>query len=450
MADILVEGGFYMGTSSACVIDLTPPTFLGINFLDVESRGQIRAGWSAATDPNAPIRYEIYIQASTATGLFNTANITAITDKLQFDIFTMPDGSFLVNGTTYYVGVRALDSLSNRDANTVSLNVISTGVLTSIDVFQSEAVFSVDEEGKLRGSLWANKNESLAKSPNAVMGTASYQIYDRLGNAVVGMNQSGIIINGQGIYITSPIVNTLDEDFNNYVAKVTVSVDGEDRTNYVAMRDVQPIYSLDGVCSIDNLNNLVGSFWAINNEQIVTNNLGTGSYQAFMPDGTLIPGLSESGITADVNGFFSITPFPLPPTLDTTLDYIVKISIDVNGVIREKNVVLLASPVTYTPKATFSINALNQLEATFWATQNEQLADVSILGDASYQIYDKLGNVVVGLSEASISPDVNGLYHTTPISATLITDLTHYSAKITIEIAGKDRVSVKGFTLLGT
>jgi hypothetical protein len=450
MADILVSGGFYISTSDACIIDLTPPVFVGINFLDVESRGQIRAGWSAATDPNAPIRYEVYIQASTNVGLFNTANIVAITNKLQFDIFTMPDGSFLVNGTTYHVGVRAVDALSNRDANLVSLNVISTGVLTSIDVFEVEAVFSVDEEGKLRGSLWANKNESLAKAPDAIMGSASYQIYDRAGNAVVGMSESGIAINGQGIYVTSPVISALDEAFNNYVAKVTVSVDGEDRINYVPLRDVQPIYSLDGACSIDNLNNLVGSFWAINNEQIVTANLGTGSYQAYLPDGTLIPGLSESGITPDVNGFFAITPFALPPTIDTTLDYIVKISIDVNGVIREKNIVLFAPPVTYTPKATFSINGLNQLEATFWATQNDQLASPTILGNASYQIYDKLGNAVVGLSQTGITPDVNGLYHTTPVSATLITDLTHYSAKVTINIAGKDRVSVKGFTLLGT
>jgi len=134
MSDIFVSDDFYMSTSQACVVDLTPPTFSGINFLDVESRGQIRAGWSVATDPDTPIRYEIYIKASNSIGLFNTANITAITDKLQFDIFTLPDGSFLVNGITYYVGVRAVDALGNRDANTVSLNVISTGVLTRMNL----------------------------------------------------------------------------------------------------------------------------------------------------------------------------------------------------------------------------------------------------------------------------------------------------------------------------
>jgi len=146
MADIFVADNFYMPTSDACIVDLTPPTFAGINFLDVESRGQIRAGWPAASDPNTPIRYEVYIQATTPTGLFNTANITAITDKLQYDIFTLPNGSFLVNGTTYYVGVRAVDAISNRDTNTVSLNVISTGVLTSIDVYESKCAFSISSD----------------------------------------------------------------------------------------------------------------------------------------------------------------------------------------------------------------------------------------------------------------------------------------------------------------
>lgn len=79
MADILIGNNFYQGTSSACIVDLTPPTFSGINFLDVESRGQIRAGWSSAVDPTPPVRYEVYIQASTAAGLFSLANIIAST-----------------------------------------------------------------------------------------------------------------------------------------------------------------------------------------------------------------------------------------------------------------------------------------------------------------------------------------------------------------------------------
>ena len=184
MADIFVEESFYMGTSQACIVDLTPPVFSGLNFLDVESRGQIRAGWSAGTDANNPIRYEVYIQATTVTGLFNTANIAGITDKLQLDIFTLPDGSFLQNGTTYHVGVRAVDALGNRDTNVVSNSVISTGVLTSIDTYEVSATYSTDENGDFKVVAWANKNGSLAIAPSAILGTASYAIYDRAGNLV--------------------------------------------------------------------------------------------------------------------------------------------------------------------------------------------------------------------------------------------------------------------------
>jgi len=178
MPNILINNNFYQGTSQACIVDLTPPTFAGITFLDVESRGQIRAGWSAATDATAPIRYEVYIKASTVTGLFNTTNIIAVTPNLQYDIFTMPDGSFLVNGATYYVGVRAIDGVNNRDSNVVSMSVISTGVLTSIDVYETHASWSIDNLNQFRITMWADKNESLAIAPNGILGTASYQVYD--------------------------------------------------------------------------------------------------------------------------------------------------------------------------------------------------------------------------------------------------------------------------------
>ena len=181
MPNILIENNFYQSTSSACIVDLTPPTFAGINFLDVESRGQIRAGWSAATDATAPIRYEVYIKAATATGLFSTTNIIAVTPNLQYDIFTLPDGSFLQNGVTYYVGVRAIDGVNNRDSNVVSMNVISTGVLTTIDVYKNEVSWSIDNSNQFRLTMWSNKNESLALAPNGILGTASYQIYNKSG-----------------------------------------------------------------------------------------------------------------------------------------------------------------------------------------------------------------------------------------------------------------------------
>lgn len=450
MADILVEESFYMGTSQACIVDLTPPVFGGLNFLDVESRGQIRAGWSAATDANNPIRYEVYIQASTATGLFNTTNIAGITDKLQLDIFTLPDGSFLQNGQTYHVGVRAVDALSNRDANTISQSVISTGVLTSIDTYEVSATYSTDENGDFKVVAWANKNGSLAIAPSAILGTASYAVYDRNGAVVSGMSGSGISANSQGLY-SFPVVSSSLNKMYSYELRVSISVDGEQRVNFISIPEVQDIIELDGVTYVNQSGQLIGSFWVNCNSEIVTTGLGTGSYQAYTADGTLIPGLSESGIVADSNGFFAVTPFTLPPTVATTEAYVVRVSVEVAGVVKEANIVIEEDAIVYDCKAVFSINALNQLEASFWAVENDQVVPQGAsLGTASYQIYDKTGAVVAGLNQSGIVADANGFFHITPVAANLLTDLQHYTAKITINVAGKARVAAKGFTLLGT
>lgn len=449
MADILVNNNFYISTSDACIIDITAPTFAGINFLDVESRGQIRAGWSVATDPTPPIRYEVYIKAGTATGLFSTSNIVGITPNLQYDIFTMPDGSFLVNGTTYYVGVRALDGVSNRDSNTVSMSVISTGVLTSIDVYECKGTWSTDTSNNFLFTAWANKNSSLAIAPDAVLGTASYQVYDKTGAAIVGMSGSGVSANAQGLFVFPSVPNLMSLDHQHNEIKITISIDGENRVNFIGTDEKEETYSINGTCDVDDSNNLVGGFWVTQNERVVSTGLGTGSYQAYTASGVIIPGLSESGIVADGNGYFAITPFSMPGTVDITKAYVVRITATVNGELRSTNIVLGNEPANYTCKATFSINASNMLEASLWANKNDVMPPVAVLGTASYQIYDKTGAAVVGLSESGLTADVNGLYHITPVAATLLTDLTHYTAKITISVAGQNRVAFKGFTLLG-
>lgn len=448
MPNFLVNNNFYQGTSSACIVELNPPIFSGIANVDVESRGQIRAGWSAATDATAPIRYEIYVKASTNVGLFATANIIALTDKLQFDIFNLPDGSFLQNGTTYFVGVRAIDGVSNRDSNTVSLSVISTGVLTSIDVYETKASFTNISNNQFKVVAWANKNESLAISPSAVMGTATFNVYDSSGNIVAGFSGTQTTPSAQGMYVFSPISGTLDAA-QAYQLRTSIFVDGEARVNFTQIPKQEETYVVDGVVSLDNTNNIIGSFWIENNGQVLTSGLGTASYQVYLANGTLVPGLTQSGITADLNGFFTITPFALPGTFDVTESYIARITLQADGQTKVKNLVIEDEPVVYEPRAVFSINASNQLEATFWCTRNNELVTPSLLGTASYVVYDKLGTAVVGVTQTGITSDSNGKFHTAPVSAALLTDLTHYTAIINISVAGKIRTSAKGFTLLG-
>jgi hypothetical protein len=448
MANFLVENNFYQGTSQACIVDLTPPTFAGITFLDVESRGQIRSGWSAATDATNPIRYEVYIKAGTATGLFNTTNIIAVTPNLQYDIFTLPDGSFLVNGTTYYVGVRAIDGVNNRDSNTVSMSVISTGVLTAIDVYDTHASWSIDNSNQFRITMWANKNDSLALAPNGVLGTASYQIYDKAGNAVVGMSGSGIAANGQGLFVASAVANLLVEDADHYEVRVTISVDGENRVNIIPLMKDKADYKVDGLFFINVQNNFDGTFWVSKNEVIKTTNLGTGAYQVYDHDGNPIVGMNASGITPDVNGIYKITNIASLLS-DDYPGFSVKITLTVDGIVRSQMISRVVDQVEYKPKAQFSINASNQLQATLWLEYDSSV-EISGLGTANYTVYDVNGNAVVGLTQTGITPDVNGRFHITPVSAALLTDLTHYSVKIGILSHGIERIAYKGFTLLGT
>jgi hypothetical protein len=449
MANFLVRNNFYQGTSQACIVDLTPPTFAGINFLDVESRGQIRSGWSAATDASAPIRYEVYIKASTATGLFNFANIIAVTPNLQYDIFTLPDGSFLQNGVTYFVGVRAIDGVNNRDSNTISQSVISTGVLTTIDTYNVSCSFSNDNNDDFNLTAWADKNGSLAVAPSATVGVANYQVYDENGAAVAGMSGSGISANVNGLFIFPPVADLTNRLTEHYQVRVGIIVDSEERVNYTPIDSFQRNYEIAGIADADATGQIVGSFWINRNGSIVTTGLGDGSYQLFTSDGIALP-LTESGISADSNGFFVITPVFSPFPLDPTRPFIVRAVVDIDGHMHEQNLILGNEQEVFDIKAVFSINASNQLRATFWCAKNHEQISGVVLGTASYQVYDASGAAVSGLTQSGLTADGNGYYQITPVLATLITDLTHYTVKITMTVAGYPRIASKAFTLLGT
>lgn len=439
MANLLVRNNFYQGTSGACIVDLTPPTFAGIASLSVQSRGQIRATWLAASDPTLPIRYEIYIQASTATGLFNTTNIIAISDKLQYDTFTMPDGSFLVNGTTYYVGVRAIDGVNNRDSNVVSLNVISTGVSVAAEEYAVSGALSFNSSNQMVGTFWGLKNSVLATTSNAVLGTASYVIYDKSGNLVSGMSQSGITAGTDGQYIITPVNSTLSESLDQYLVKVTISIDGANRVGYVPIVKEAPQYDIQGSFFVDTANNLDGNFWITANEKIVTSGLGTASFQVYDSSGAPVSGMSGSGLTADIVGIFHAAG--VASTLNQFQDYVVIVTINVNGVVRSDAIAIFAKTVEFDVQAGFSINGSNQLRATFWVESNGVVQTGAALGAANYQIYDASGTAIVGLSQTGITADSNGRYQITPVSAALLVDLSHYSVKVGAIVNGVERVA---------
>jgi hypothetical protein len=101
---------------------------------------------------------------------------------------------------------------------------------------------------------------------------------------------------------------------------------------------------------------------------------------------------------------------------------------------------VIVDPI-YDPRGGMSLNASNQLEGTFWITKNG-VHHKTDLGNASYVVRDKNGTAVAGLTQSGITPDVNGYYHTTPVSAALIYDLAHYVVELVIPVnsSGKEGV----------
>ncbi len=93
-----------------------------------------------------------------------------------------------------------------------------------------------------------------------------------------------------------------------------------------------------------------------------------------------------------------------------------------------------------------SINASNQLQATVWVNKNGERVD-SNLGNMDYRIRDKAGAAVSGLTQTGVAPDVNGYFHITPVLASLIYDLTHYTMEMEIDVDGVEVASSIGIVI---
>lgn len=246
MADILLSQPYYQSTSSACLTDVTAPTFSGISALTAQINGSLLASWSAATDATTPIHYDVYVQASTATGLFTASNLALSTKNTSTYIFILGDNSRLMKDVTYYVGVRARDAVGNVNTNLVSLNAVSAGVLDddfatllsdllaveadlAQERSQSRGVFAIDNANLFTGQLWFEFKGQVATS---LLGAGSYTVYDADDNAVAGLTQSGITANVNGVYVITPASAAGLEPFVNYRIKITIVYDSVSYTSY--------------------------------------------------------------------------------------------------------------------------------------------------------------------------------------------------------------------------
>lgn len=115
-------------TAQACLVDITPPVGGVISSLTNNPDGSLKAQWTPANDPASPVSYEVYIQESTATGLFAPANLIGVTRSLALDIYRDKNGDMIEAGRTYHVGIRAIDKVGNQTPTTTSLSIVATGL----------------------------------------------------------------------------------------------------------------------------------------------------------------------------------------------------------------------------------------------------------------------------------------------------------------------------------
>ena len=329
----LVTGGTLQPTSQACISDFTPPTFSGITFLGRDSLGQFTVSWSSAVDATLPIRYEVYIQALTSFNLFDVANIALITPQLSCDLFALADSTLLQSGVLYHVGVRAVDAVGNRDNNTTSMSQISVGI-AGITFATVSGIFAIDENNNLIGSFWASDSLGTIENPLR-LGAGSYVLYDKNGNLVPGMSQTGITPDSEGFYEIAPIPSILDLEHNFYAAKTTVVVDGIPVTYTLPVTyglSSLPIYEPRAVFSINPLNQLEGTIWVTRNGERLTSAIGTAAFTIYDKDRNPV-GISQSGLTANGNGYYKTTAVSAA-TLAALTHYTVSIQVTANGELR--------------------------------------------------------------------------------------------------------------------
>lgn len=117
---------------SACVIDLTAPTFAGIATAVPHTDGTIKATWALGTDSTPPIEYLVYIALGSvsAATLFQSTNLYAIapSGSTSLDVYKLGDNvTYLIKDLTYTLGVRAKDGVGNIETNVAVLTAVATG-----------------------------------------------------------------------------------------------------------------------------------------------------------------------------------------------------------------------------------------------------------------------------------------------------------------------------------
>jgi hypothetical protein len=100
-----------------------------------------------------------------------------------------------------------------------------------VDVYEAHGGFSINASYELQGSFWLTKNGQVLKNN---LGQASYTVLNK-DHLPVGINESGLNPNVDGLYKTTAFLATSLVELTHYIVKISIVGDGQTREAYVAI-----------------------------------------------------------------------------------------------------------------------------------------------------------------------------------------------------------------------
>lgn len=119
-----------LGVSAAAP---TTPTFAGIVDLIIYTNGVVKPRWAAATNKTS---YKIYVRAGSSSIFSDTYWVQSAPDTaLGALVANIPDLTRLVQDTTYYIGVRAVnETVTDSNTATIAFEASANGLLLKLPV----------------------------------------------------------------------------------------------------------------------------------------------------------------------------------------------------------------------------------------------------------------------------------------------------------------------------
>lgn len=100
------------------------------------------------------------------------------------------------------------------------------------DIYEVRGVFSLDANRNLSATFWLVENGELVTSS---LGSCEYSIFDKNGDAVVLLTESGLAPDVNGQYISTPVSGITLNDLTHYVALVSIDYKAETRQSYLGI-----------------------------------------------------------------------------------------------------------------------------------------------------------------------------------------------------------------------